>query len=157
MFQCTGPLSPEFRHISDPDAALADIISMMVEAQNLEAQLDVNAFDPALADIHDEAEALWSTTASRLSHFSQSTFCPGYIADAAGHLAALVLSDGTDPGQDFQHLSSLAFAAANTSITTETRSELARASRLMVRVLSTLDPFACAPALSPFSLSNEGY
>jgi hypothetical protein len=157
MFQCTGPLPIYTRPVLDPVAVFATIISMMVEAQSLEAQLEINASDPALADICDEAEALWSAAASRLLHFSQSTFCPGCIADAAKHLAALALSDGSDPGQERHHLSSIVFAAADASIPAETRSQLARAVRLMTQILSVKDPFTCIPALSSISPTQEGY
>ena len=157
MFQCTGPLPLDTRPVLDSVAAFAAIISMMVEAQSLEAQLEVNATDPALANICDEAEALWSAAASRLLHFSQSTFCPGCIADAAGHLAALVLSDGSDPGQDHHHLSSIVLATADASIPAEAQSQLVRAARLLRQVRSVKDPFICVPAHSSISPIQEGY
>ena len=67
MFHHPSPLFPDPFLVSDFERAFEDVVSMIAEAQNLEAQLEVNAFDPALADIHGEAEALWSATASQLA------------------------------------------------------------------------------------------
>ena len=137
-------------------AELNDIISMMVEACNLETCLSANDFDPAISRFLVEAETLWNSATARLQHLVL-TPSKGPCVIAAQHLFALLLSDGTDPGQDRQHLCSLTSLAEIASVPTQTRKQLVRATELMSQVFTDNDPFERVALPSPLTSPNQGF
>ena len=136
-------------------AELEDIISIMVEAYNLETDVSANGFDPAVSRLLGEAETLWNTADARLQHLVRAPLVQGPCVVAAQHLFALLLSDGTDPGQDRQHLCGLASLAETLSLPNRTRAHLARVTALMSQVFADNDPFERAAIPFPLPVKDS--
>ncbi|WP_143058092.1 hypothetical protein [Loktanella fryxellensis] len=152
----------------DPSAAavhacekLADIVATIAAAHDLDTLLEGAHGDPALSGIFEEAERYWAEARSRLRVLSHVLADAPRWASPVGDLLALVISDGTDPGQDFWHLAGLAFAAGDLTLPGSVRAHFARAARVMSEVFDAGDPFAAAPTashLTPYpALSPEGF
>ncbi|SNR44826.1 hypothetical protein [Puniceibacterium sediminis] len=137
----------------DALAELEHAISLMSQAYELETDLSVNGSDPALSRLLTEAEMLWATASARLHNLVRAPFAQEPIAVAAQHLFALLLSDGTDPGQDRQNLRGLAFLADSMSLQGRTHVQFSRAADLMSQVFADHDPFHLEPPPSSRSLS----
>ena len=141
--------------LSDPSAPSADacktlaaIVATIEAAYDLDTLLDGAYGDPALSGILDEAELRWAEARSRLHHLSQMLADAPRWCSPVRDLLALMVSDGTDPGQDCWHFAGLAYAAGDPTIPGSVRMHFARAARVMSDVFDAGDPFTAATIAS---------
>ena len=141
--------------LSDPSAPSADacktlaaIVATIEAAHDLDTLLDGAHGDPALSGILEEAERRWAEARSRLHHLSHVLADAPRWCSPVRDLLALVVSDGTDPGQDCWHLAGIAYAAGDPTIPGSVRMHFAYAARVLSKVFDTADPFAAAPTTS---------
>ena len=112
----------------DPSAAevharekLADIVATISAAHDLDTLLDGGHGDPALSGIFVEAERRWAEARARLRHLSLELANAPRWTSPVRDLLMLVVSDGTNFGQDCWHLAGLAFAAGDPTIPASVR------------------------------------
>lgn len=141
----------------DSSTELEHIISIMAQAYELETDLSVNGADPALSGLLTEAEMLWATASLRLHQLVCAPSAPEPIPTIATLLFALLVSDGTDPGQDRHHLRGLASVAETLSHRQDRMlAQIVRALDLMSQIYADQDPFEPATVPSFLTSSEQG-